>query len=265
MTQWRELTDQYLTSLRAAGRRPSTVRLHAHYLRLLARHARSPRTITLQALERALAVDRWSPETRKSARSVFVGFCRWLHGMGYLDADPSRMLRPVRVPAGKPRPIPEAELRRALGMADRRERSMLLLGAHGGLRAGEIAVVHTRDLSGDVLYVTGKGGKTRIVPLIDDELIAAIRAAAGWLFPGRTDGHLSSGHVTVLMSRLLPDHWTTHTLRHRAGTRAYAGTRDLLAVGELLGHARPETTQRYVLMPADALRAAAAAAAGAAA
>lgn len=52
------------------------------------------------------------------------------------------------------------------------------------------------------------------------------------------------------------DGWTAHTFRHRLATRAYAGTRDLLAVSELLGHSRPETTQRYVLLPDDALVAA---------
>lgn len=258
---WREFTTEYLTSMRAAGRRPKTVRLHQHYLRRLATFTPSPRTVTLQVLERALARPDWAPETRKSARSVFVGFCRWMHGMGYIEHDPARMLRPVRVPEGVPRPIPEDVLERALGRADRRERLILLLGAHGGLRAGEIALVHTENLSGDLLYVTGKGGKTRIVPLVDDELVTAIRAARGWLFPGRTDGHLSSGHVSVLMSRLLPDHWTTHTLRHRAGTRAYGGTRDILAVGKFLGHSKPETTMRYVQLPPDALRAVARAAA----
>ena len=41
----------------------------------------------------------------------------------------------------------------------------------------------------------------------------------------------------------------------------FAGTHDLLAVGAVLGHSRPETTQRYVRMPTDALTAAVAAAA----
>ena len=41
----------------------------------------------------------------------------------------------------------------------------------------------------------------------------------------------------------------------------YAGTRDLFAVQELLGHSRPETTRRYVRLPDDAVRAAVAAAA----
>lgn len=261
MNAWDEYTREYLTSLRAAGRRPKTIRLHEHYLRILRGHAASPHVITLQVLERALARRDWQPETRKSARSVWVGFCRWMHGMEYIEVDPSRRLRPVRVPEGQARPIPESVLERALGVADDRERLILLLGAHGGLRAGEIATVHTRDLAEDLLYVTGKGGKTRVVPLVDDELVAAIRRADGWLFPGRTDGHLSPGHVSVLMCRLLPGRWTTHTLRHRAGTRAYAGTRDILAVGRFLGHSKPETTMRYVQLPADSLRAVARAAA----
>jgi site-specific recombinase XerC len=35
---------------------------------------------------------------------------------------------------------------------------------------------------------------------------------------------------------------------------SYAATRDLLAVGEVLGHSRPETTQRYIRLPRDAVR-----------
>lgn len=238
-----------------------TVRLHQHYLRVLASHARSPRAVSLQALERALSRPDWKPETRKSAKSVYSSFCRWMHGMGYIEHDPSLLLRSVRVPDGVPRPAPETIVARALAMADERERWMVLLGAHAGLRVSEIATVHTRDLVEDLLYVTGKGGKARIVPLTDEDLMHAIRAAGGWLFPGRTDGHLSPGHVTVLLSRLLPDHWTAHTLRHRAGTVAYGGTRDILAVGRYLGHSKPETTMRYVQLPPDALRAVARAAA----
>jgi integrase len=66
--------------------------------------------------------------------------------------------------------------------------------------------------------------------------------------------------VSKLLSRALPPGWTGHTLRHRLATAAYGGTRDLLAVSALLGHSRPETTQRYVRLPDDAIRAAVAAA-----
>jgi integrase len=81
-----------------------------------------------------------------------------------------------------------------------------------------------------------------------------ILAARGYLFPGQIGGHVSAAHVGKLVSGLLPDRWTTHTLRHRFATRAYAIDHDLFTVQELLGHASADTTRRYVLVPDDAKR-----------
>jgi integrase len=137
---------------------------------------------------------------------------------------------------------------------------MGMLAAFGGLRAAEIAQVHARDLVGDELIVHGKGGKVRAVPVLDGRLFARLQLLDGWAFPNGHGDHITPGHASRLLSRALPDGWTAHTLRHRCASVAYAATRDLLAVGALLGHSRPETTQRYVAMPNDAIRAAAAAA-----
>lgn len=252
-TTWSQMTTEYLTALTAAGRSRGTIKIHRHYLRVLAQHTDSPSTITIQVLQKGLSNPQWAPETRKSAKSVYSSFTRWLHGMGHLAQDPALRLMTVRVPEGQPRPAPEDIVSRSLAMADRRERWMVLLGAHAGLRAAEIATVHSRNLQGEILYVTGKGGKERLVPLTDADLIAAIRDAHGWLFPGRIDGHLSPGYVTKLLSQLMPDDWTAHALRHRAATVGYKATSDILAVGKFLGHSKPETTMRYVQMPQDAL------------
>ena len=81
------------------------------------------------------------------------------------------------------------------------------------------------------------------------------------MFTSPAGGHLTPGHVGKLIGRALPDGVTAHMLRHRCATAAYAGTRDLRAVQELLGHARPETTAAYVATPGEAIRAAVAAAA----
>lgn len=258
---WITARRDYVTALRAAGRSTGTIRLHRHYLDLLERTVRDPYHATADQLVRVLAHDQWSPETRKSCRSVLASFYRWAHGSGRMDRDPAAHLPTVRVPAGKARPTPELVFRRALSYADRRGGLMLRAAALCGLRACEVATIHTGALEGDMLRVTGKGGRVRLVPVLDDVLREAITRADPWLFPGRIDGHLSPAYVSRLLGELLPDGWTGHTLRHRYGTRAYAGTRDLLAVGELLGHARPETTRRYVELPGDAVRAAALAAA----
>jgi site-specific recombinase XerC len=61
-------------------------------------------------------------------------------------------------------------------------------------------------------------------------------------------------HDAGFVRRALGRGWTAHKLRHRFATAAYAGNRGLLAVQQLLGHSKPETTQRYTALPGDALR-----------
>ena len=96
-----------------------------------------------------------------------------------------------------------------------------------------------------------------MVPLPDWLAARIIACPPGWLFPSPSQpGPLTPAHVGVIVSRLLPDGWTCHTLRHRCATVAYAATRDLRAVQDLLGHAKPETTARYTLVPVDSVRAA---------
>lgn len=259
---WSRSLSSYETAQRAAGRSPGTIRLHRHYLnRLREAHPRSPWTVTLAHLQLFLSVPSWAPETRKSARAAVRGFYRWAYGAGLIAVDPAAGLDPVRVPAGRPRPTPEHLVAVLLRHPDPRLGLMAMLAAYAGLRAGEIARVHRADLVVDELVVRGKGGKVRAVPIVDPRLHARLQAVDGWAFPNGYGSHLSPGHVSRLLSRAMPDGWTAHTLRHRCGTVAYAATRDLLAVGALLGHTRPETTQRYVLMPDDAIRAAARAAA----
>lgn len=260
---WNAALDEYATAQRAAGRSPGTVKLHRHYLRNLAELGRSPWSLTRQQLLRFLAHDGWAPETRKSARAAVCGFYRWAHGAGYLADDIAATLPAVRVPPALPRPTPELIVQQLVRHHDPRLALMAMLAAYAGLRCAEIARVHGRELVGDVLTVHGKGGKVRAVPIVNRRLLAQLQAlhtADVYAFPNGRGGHLTPGHVSRLLSRALPDGWTAHTLRHRMATTAYAGTRDLLAVGAVLGHSRPETTQRYVLMPDDALRAAVAAA-----
>ena len=132
-----------------------------------------------------------------------------------------------------------------------RETLMLRLAAEVGMRRTEVARVHTTDLLDDLvgwsLVVHGKGDKERVVPLPGSLARIIQDAPWGYLFPGDWGpGHLSPAYVGKLTRDLLPGAWTMHTLRHRFGTRAYAMKSDLLLVQELLGHASPSTTRRYV-------------------
>lgn len=111
----------------------------------------------------------------------------------------------------------------------------------------------------------GKGGKQRVIP-ISDSLAGAIRAGAaghtpglaprGWLFPNGTGGHLGVYQVGDLVRQVLPEPWTMHTLRHRFASRAFRGSRNLRAVQVLMGHSSIATTERYLAVDDDEVRAA---------
>lgn len=264
---WAAALTAYEVAQLAAGRSAGTIRLHRHYLERLREACPSPWKVRTPDLQGFLAVEHWSPETRKSARGAVRSFYRWASGSGQLDEDPAAGLEAVRVPAGVPRPTPEHVVRQLLRDTDSRIGFLGMLAALAGMRCAEMAVLnpardYVGDWSGGSLLVHGKGGKLRDVPIVDDRLAGRLAGAEpGWAFPNGRGSHISPAHVSVLLSRALPVGWTAHQLRHRCATVAYAGTRDLLAVGALLGHTRPETTQRYVKMPDDALQAAARAAA----
>jgi len=219
MSIWQTLISDYVTFLRAAGRRDLTIRQHRHYLRQLQKGAPNPLMVDRAVLLGVIGRAGWSPETRKSARSVYRSFGRWLVAEGKIEHSPAEDLPAVHIPAAVARPTPDRVYSKCLAQSPERVQLMLRLGAHAGLRAGEIALVNSSDLGADnVLVVHGKGGKVRRVPIADSELVTAIRRTNGWLFPGRKDGHLSAGYVSKLVARQMPDHWTAHTLRHRVGT-----------------------------------------------
>jgi integrase len=254
---WSLMITRWTLALRAGGRSERTIGLYRHYMNLAGdRLDAAPADVAAADLEQLLGATDWGPSARKSLRTALVGFYRWAAARELVPVDVAKDLPSVRVPRGRPRPTPEWVLAGALAAADERCRLMLELGALAGLRAGEIARVHRDDFDGEQLLVHGKGGKERLVPIVDGHLRRALAAADGWLFDNRLGGHLTSNHVTKLLSQLLPAPWTAHTLRHRFGCRAYASTRDLLAVSQLLGHASTETTLTYVLLPDDHLRAA---------
>ena len=75
-------------------------------------------------------------------------------------------------------------------------------------------------------------------------------------FPDGFGGHLSPAWVGELVAGVLPAGYTMHTLRHRFVSRAYRGTRNLRAVQTLLGHASIATTERYLAVDDDEIRAA---------
>lgn len=257
---WAASIAAYCTHLRAAGRSIETVKLRRVQLHRFARDVgRSrPGLVTLDDVERWMGSQRWARDTRRSHQAAVRTYYAWLVKTGRLQASPVEDLAPIRGSAPNPMPVADNDYRFALQVADPRDRLMVRLAGGLGLRRGEVAQVHTRDVFRDLvgwsLTVHGKGGKIRVMPIPDDLAHELQRHGDGYVFPGRIDGHLSPAYVGKRVRRLLPDRYSMHKLRHRFGTAAYALSGDLAAVQDLLGHASPATTRRYVRVPDHAKR-----------
>lgn len=275
---WRAPIRAYCEHLAGIGRAPGTVRAHRLAVARMGRELRcAPCELTAERLIAWFARQRWQPETRRHYRSVAKSFASWAYRAGVVPVYLGDDLPTTRIPASTPRPVPDAVWAAALAAAGPREQLMLRLAAEAGLRRGEVARVHVRDVvdgpGGPQLVVLGKGGKTRVVP-ISTSLANLVRLGAaghspefaafgysGYLFPGDEDGHLSAQYVGKLVGAALPPEWSMHKLRHRFATRAYRhGGRNIRAVQHLLGHSSVATTERYTAVDDDEIRAAALAA-----
>lgn len=261
---WRRSIEGWTDTLKAAGLSAQTIKSRRYKMVHLAAllMPSGPEDVTTEQIVQTFARQQWKPETRKAYRNTISSFFRWLHKSGRRSDDPSLDVPMVKKPHAHPRPCPDRYIAAAMEMATSSERLMIRLGAECGLRRGEIARVHSDDVvadsAGRSLIVRGKGDKQRIVPLPDD-LAGIIMDARGYLFPGWFGGHVEESYIGDHISRLLPDGYAAHTLRHRFATTAYAATHDLFVVAELLGHESVETTEHYVAMPDGRLREATAA------
>lgn len=272
---WVEPVERWSTWLRASSSSDGTLHVRRYWLRQLSETFADPWAVTADDLAQFLSRDDWAPETKRQGCTTIRMFYRWAEQEGRVLVSPARHLKTVRIPRTVPRPVTDDAVAAAFEAADSRTRLALALGVYAGLRRGEIARVHTRDIGPGTLRIKGKGGHERMVPLhaeLDTLLRSEIRrrrlgirergwprmpAPDGWIFPGVDPGkHLSPFTIGKMLDDVLPDGWTPHTLRHRFATQAYGVDRDLRAVQELLGHANPATTTRYAAVPDGALVAA---------
>jgi integrase len=225
-----------------------------------------PRFITISLLTEIGNHYEWSADHRKGIRTSLISFFDWAMANGIVADNPAALLPSVSGSPPNPRPAPDEIWEALLAAAPPRELMMARLAGEAGMRRAEVAVCHRDDLFRDGLHwslrIHGKGGKERILPVTDSLAGAIIEfCPAGYLFPS-TDrwGHLLAPHlaehqVGKLMSALMPPGWSMHKLRHRFASRGLAGTNDLIAVAEALGHESTVTTQRYVKITREKVRA----------
>lgn len=217
--------------------------------------------------------------------SCVRGFHKFLYAEGLAEADPSVAVSGPRRGRVLPKILSVAEVDRLLAVAQaatateqapgpsRRARRMMclleLLYATG-LRVSELVALPraagaTRER---YLFIKGKGGRERLVPLTEAAHtamaahLAAVPEESAWLFPADSD----SGYLTrqafardlkavALEAGLRPDRVSPHVLRHAFASHLLQNGADLRIVQELLGHADISTTQIYTHVLDERLKA----------
>jgi integrase/recombinase XerC len=192
-----------------------------------------------------------------AARALYKAL-RWA---GVTELDPFSDTRPAKDKTAawdKRQPYTEGEVRALLDASGPRDRALILLCAHGGLRISEALALTWADIQGDSLTVEhGKGGKLRRV-VVSGTLSAALNTLGG--AGGLPDGPVIGATQAAARQRLAAlcrqagvTYRGWHAFRHYAGTKL-AATLGLEDAARHLGHASIETTRVYAKWADNTLR-----------
>ncbi|HEY0248226.1 MAG TPA: site-specific tyrosine recombinase XerD [Gryllotalpicola sp.] len=239
---------------------PATLSAYARYL-----GSRTERPLIAASIARMLS----------TVRSMH----RFLAAEGRTAADASRELRTPKKPLRLPKAIPQADVTALIETAAGddvvalRDRALLELLYATGARVSEAVDLDVDDVTDrDIVRLTGKGDKQRIVPLgsyaraaLDAYLVRARPLLSGRgpatpaLFLGVRGRRVSRQNAWLILKKAaeragLKQEISPHTLRHSFATHLLEGGADVRVVQELLGHASVATTQLYTLVTADTLR-----------
>lgn len=272
------------------GAAPNTIAAYrrdvARYLVFLAQHQGGTGGLARVAATSQADLRAWMAEERAQglssrslarALSAVKTFTAWAADRSGAEATTVLSARSPRYRRTLPRPLTEdgaSAMLDEIGQDARadwiiaRDTAIATLLYGLGLRISEaLALTGADHPLPQSLRVTGKGGRTRIVPVIPAaaEAVAAYAALCPHdlvpsdpLFRGARGGPVNPRLIQAAMERArlrlgLPASATPHALRHSFATHLLAAGGDLRAIQELLGHASLSTTQGYTAVDAARL------------
>lgn len=208
--------------------------------------------------------------------SGIKSFFNHLERNGVMALEALSVIRTPKRPATLPKALTVTEAKATIDTVDvledrlwvaARDTAVITLCYGSGLRIAEALALTRRDLDGQSLRVTGKGGRVRLVPLIAPvrqainrylELCPIATSPNEPMFKGVRGGTLSPRIIQMRVETLraalgLPASTTPHALRHSFATHLLGKGGDLRSIQELLGHASLSTTQIYTHVDSERL------------
>jgi len=234
-----------------------------------------PRDLRAYLAHRRQGVDALSDRSISRALAAIRSFFRYLERRRGVTNARLALVRGPKLKRALPRPVSEAAARDLIAEAEdaataawigARDAALVTLLYAAGLRISEALALTGADRPlGETLRVRGKGGKERLVPLLQAARDAVERYAAlcphalsadAPLFRAVRGGAMSPRMAQTVMAELrarlgLPASATPHALRHAFATHLLANGADLRAIQDLLGHESLSTTQSYTSVEAQ--------------
>lgn len=220
-----------------------------------------------------------SPTSIARSLSSVRSLHRFLLEEAVVTIDVAKDVKPPKQQDRLPKAITIAQVEALLATASGdapqaiRDRALLELLYATGARVSEVCSLNVDDVvDTDIVRLTGKGDKQRIVPIGSyartalDEYLVRVRPALSArgtatpaLFLGLRGQRVSRQNAWLIIKAAaeragLAEHVSPHTLRHSFATHLLQGGADVRVVQELLGHSSVATTQIYTLVTADTLR-----------
>ena len=242
-----------------------------------------PRKVTLALLSEYLADRKRAGLSASSIKLTVVAlkiFFRFLTTKGMIKSDPSEALTLPRIERYLPETLNEMQVEQLIETIDTkndlglRDRAMIELLYASGLRISELANARLENFVTEegVLRVTGKGNKTRIVP-VGRKACAALaaylsserpklvkRRSGSEIFLSTRGTKLTTARIWQIVKKHarhagLERNIYPHLLRHSFATHLLSNGADLRIIQEMLGHADISTTQVYTHVDQQRLKA----------
>jgi len=244
-----EFLEGYLANQRYRGFSPKTIKRRRMSLtRFLRSVGSTPLAEVTPRQVQAFVAPAPTPASRRAYLGDIRNFYRWLIREEAVTVNPTDRVDPPKVPNRLPTPVRADDLRRMIDAATGDTLTMLLLGAHAGLRVSEIARLHTDDVdfaAGTLTVRDGKGGKDGVVPLTP-----VLAAHLATLPPGPV---VEASHPDSVGCRLRRHYLRcgvrgrVHDLRHSYGTEAArVSNGNVMLVQKLMRHSNIVTSMRYI-------------------
>jgi integrase/recombinase XerD len=241
------------------------------------------RSVTLPVLSEYLADRKRAGPSASSIKLIVVAlkiFFRFLAARGLIDRDPAEALALPRIERYLPETLNELQVEEFLEKIDTkavhglRDRAIIELLYASGLRISELTNVRLENFNFEerVVRVTGKGNKTRLVPVgrkACEALAAYLSTERPTLVKQRTGSEiflsvrgtkLTTARVWQIVKKHaqragLEKNVYPHLLRHSFATHLLGNGADLRIIQEMLGHADISTTQVYTHVDQQRLKA----------